>query len=351
MEMHIQRNRVWLRLTKETIIVITLMVAVMAMFSAASVSADNALPLGDQQTYGEGIVSDPGGDTILESLANLVGGIRSGDGGIVGRVRGILGAIAIAMIVFSALQMILAQGEETKITNAKKGIYLGLLGLGLVSLAGEITKILSVNKDTAKYVFKDDNVLCQYADTFLGNGTGQTNQELTCRVNLFNNLVKTVITFMKYLISGIAVYEVITSAYRIITLGSESSDLERDKKNLIFGGVGLAVIIFSESIISKVFYKINFSQPYSQLQGLQTGVDINEGVKQIASFTNIAVSILGPLCILVIIGAAIMYMTSAGDEEKQKKATRAIFAAAIGTLVVYGAFGIVSTVISGKFQG
>ncbi len=326
----------------------------LVLLVADSAMAANALPLGDVATFsgGDSVVGDPDGATIVESLANLVGGFTSTDSGIIGRFRGIMAAAAIAMVVYSALKMLLAQGEESKITSAKKGIYMGILGLAIISLAGEVTKILSVNKEAAQFIFVDKvggTLACNYASTFLGGGSTTTGAELLCRVNLFNGTVKIVITFFKYLISGIAVYEIISSAYRIITLGSETSDLERDKKNLIFGAVGLFVIIFSESIIAKVFYKLNF-KTYSQLEGVNPAIDITEGAKQIASVANLAVSIIGPVLILIIIGSAIMYMASGGNEEKQTQAKRAIGFAAIGMLVVYGAFGLVSTVIGGQFQ-
>lgn len=352
---HEQKSEVYRNLRQ-----IGMMTALLALvlLMADSAAAINALPLGDVSAFsgpgGNSVVGDPGGSTIVESLANLVGGFTSTDNGIIGRLRGIMAAVAIAMVIYSALKMLLAQGEESKITSAKKGIYMGILGLAIISLAGEVTKILSVNKEVAQFIFVDKSgaggtLACNYASTFLGGGSTTTGAELLCRVNLFNGTVKMVITFIKYLVSGIAVYEIISSAYRIITLGSEASNLERDKKNLIFGAVGLFVIIFSESIIAKVFYKLNF-KTYSQLEGVSPAVDLTEGAKQIASVANLAVSIIGPVLIMIIIGSAIMYMTSGGNEEKQTQAKRAIGFAAIGMLVVYGAFGLVSTVIGGQFQ-
>lgn len=327
--------------------------------------AANALPLGEAYKFGSGnagdagIVGDPGGETIIESLANLVGGFSSTDTGILGKLRGLVAAAAIAMTVYSALKMLLAQGEESKVTSAKKGIYMGILGLILISLAGEFTKILSVNKDTTVFIATKTGTALQcsfYSNTFLGGavsgssgGPNMVGAEMLCRVNLFNSTSKLVITFFKYLIGSIAVYEIISSAYRIITLGSETSNLERDKKNILFGAVGLLVIIFAESVISKVFYSINFKAPYSQLDGVQPKVDISEAARQIAAVANLAVSIIGPILIAIIIGASIMYMTSGGNEDKQNQAKRAIGAAAVGMLVIYGAFGLVSTVIGGQF--
>ncbi len=341
---------------RQTLAVCILMMGLLSAMSAVTVLAqqsdpNNALPLTPTATtFGNDVVQDPGGTTIVESLANLVGGVHAGDGGIVGRLRGILAALAIAMTIYSGLKMIIAQGEEGKVTSAKQGIYMGLIGLAIISLAGEYTKILSVNKDAAKAVFQGDNVLCQYSNTILGGGSGSMGNELLCRVNFFNSTVKMVITFLKYIISALSVYEIISNGYRIITLGGEPGDLERDKKNLIWGAVGLMVIIFSEGLISKVFYQLNF-KTYSPLTGVQPKIDISEGVRQLVAFTNVSVSILGPIAILILIGASVMYMTSGGDEDKQSTAKRAIFAAAAGVLIIYGAFGIVSTVISGNFQG
>ena len=82
--------------------------------------------------------------------------------------------------------------------------------------------------------------------------------------------------------------------------------------------------------------------------GRTAKINFSEGA---AVLIRMAVSILGPIAILILVGASIMYMTSGGDEEKQSQAKRAIIAAALGILVIYGAFGIVSTVISGRFEG
>jgi hypothetical protein len=51
----------------------------------------------------------------------------------------------------------------------------------------------------------------------------------------------------------------------------------------------------------------------------------------------------------VLVGGGIMYMTSAGSEERSEKAKRLIIAALIGLIIIYGAFAIVNTFIVGAF--
>lgn len=331
--------------------IVTAMITMVVIVPVAlAESSANVLPLGPSSNYGDQIAGDPGGSTAIESLTNLIGGFTSTSSGLLGKVRLLIGVIAIGMIIVSAVRLLFAQGDEGQIGNAKKGLLLGLVGLAVISLAGEVSKILSVNNDTTAYIYQNDSsgIYCNFASTFLGDGNA-VKRELACRIDLFNGLVKMLITLTKYVIGSIAVFQVIKSAYRMVTLGGESSSLDQDKKSLLFGGLGLMVIIFSESIISKVFYKINFKTTPG-LDGVTPKIDPNEAVRQIVAFTNIAVSIIGPVLIAILIGAAIMYMTSGGNEDKQKQATRAIFAAAVGMLVVYGAFGIVSTVIAGRFE-
>ena len=52
---------------------------------------------------------------------------------------------------------------------------------------------------------------------------------------------------------------------------------------------------------------------------------------------------------MLIIGA-IMYATSGGEEENMNKAKRVIIATIVGIVIIYGAFAMVSTVISGRLS-
>ncbi|MBI5152507.1 hypothetical protein HZA39_03160 [Candidatus Peregrinibacteria bacterium] len=285
--------------------------------------AAQSLPL-NKGSYGDVIA--PEGTTAIDKIKDLVG-IGEGGGGIIGVAKLIIGAFAVLMIIASAVQILTAGGNEETIKKHTKQLMYAIAGLALVSLSGDMIKIFGVET----------------------GGPLKNPSEMIGRVVEFNKITKIVIVFFKYLIGGIAVFQVIASGLHLITLEDESK-LDEDKKKLLYGIVGFVLIIFSETLVQKVFYKIDISK-YAGTSGVQTGMDPARGLAEIVSATNYVVSFVGPLAVLALIVGAIMYITAGGEEEKMNKAKRVIIAAAIGIIIIYGAFAIVSTVISRKFTG
>lgn len=288
--------------------------------------AKQSLPLGTEN-YGEVITPVEGTNvTAIDKLKDLLGLTGTG-GGVFGIVRVIVGAVAVLMIILSAVQILTAGGNEETIKKQTHQLMYGILGLLLISLSTEAMKIFSVEK---------------------GSPLGSP-QEIISRVIEFNKTTQIVITFFKYLIGGIAVIVAVSSGLHLITLEDESK-LEEDKKKLLYSVVGFTLIVLSNTLVKNIFYKID-TTAYTGVSGVQPAIDPTAGVKQIVGITNYIVNFVGPLAVLALIVGAIMYMTAGGEEERMNKAKRVIIAAAIGIIVVYGAFAIVSTVIARKFTG
>ena len=83
--------------------------------------------------------------------------------------------------------------------------------------------------------------------------------------------------------------------------------------------------------------------------GAQPAVDAARGVSELVGITNFVVSLVGPLAVLSMIVAAILYITAAGKDEQINKAKKLMFATLLGIVIIYGAFAIVSTFIGGSF--
>jgi hypothetical protein len=45
-----------------------------------------------------------------------------------------------------------------------------------------------------------------------------------------------------------------------------------------------------------------------------------------------------------------MYITSGGEDDKMQKAKRMMIATVVGIMIIYGAFAVVSTILSGSFN-
>jgi hypothetical protein len=305
------------------------------LFVSQLVTAQS-LPVPDVGNYG-GMVQNPGDVTSFDSaFASLAVGL-------VLNVRYLLTAIAIALLVYAGYNMVIGQGKEENWTKAKSTMVWGIVGLALVGLSGEIVRIFAVGKCAELGMLPaSNNVGC------VEGGFLKDPQAIIQRSTLFNKAVQYIITFLKYLIGGVAVVMLTRNAIRMAS-NSAGDELEKDKKNLIASALGLIMIIVADPIINKVFFSIDKTR-YPSVGGAEVGVDYAQGIGEIVGFTNFLVSILTPLAILVIVAGGVMYMTAGTNAESQEKAKRMITLALGALVLIYGAFAIVSTFISGQFD-
>ena len=262
--------------------------------------------------------------------------------GLVQNVRYILGAVAIAFIVYSGFRMVTAWGNEEVYAKQRTNILYAVIGLAVVAMSGEMSRIFAVScpEFTAP---GQTNYACTQG------GFLKDPNAIVRASTIFNQQTKIIITAIKYLIGGIAVLMVVRNGLRMITMGASQEKMEQDKKNLAYSILGLGLIIVADTVISQVFYKLDLTR-YPSVGGATPAIDPVRGVKEIVGFTNLIVSIVGPLAVLALLGGGIMYITAAGKEEQMTKAKRLIMAALFGILIIYGAFAIVSTFIAGNFE-
>lgn len=328
-----------LKIIKQSLVVMGLMTVMLTVVAAPQVSAQTTgktsttlLPLPAVDKY-DGNLPAPAPGDATKQFYDLVNAV-------IQNVRYILGAVAIALIVYSGLRMVIGQGNEDVYTKQRQSIIWGIIGLALVGLSGEIVQIFNVycpgGKDVTGQVcteggfLKDPNAIIR-------------------TVTLFNKQTQFLVTFLKYIIGSIAILMIVRSGLRMITMGSKEDEVALDKKNITYGVVGLILIIISNTAISKVFYKVDLSH-YPTTGGAGISFDPGQGVKEIVGATNLIVSIVGPAAVLALIAGAIMYVTAGGNEDTQGKAKRLITMTIIGIIVIFGAFAIVSTFISGRFD-
>lgn len=286
-------------------------------------------PLPDPSVYGNVPTPTPG--SAQEQIAELVWGI-------IQNARYILGTVAIVFIVYAGVRMVLGWGSDEVYSTQKNTILYGIIGLAAVGLAGEVANIFSVTCPdfTAPW---QTNLQCT-------PGGFLKDPAALIRTNaLFSEQTKTIVVFIKYFIGSIAVLMIVKSGMRMVTMGASEDKLEIDKKNLFYSILGLGLIIIADTAISQVFYRLDFATN----QSTNPSVDAARAVKEIVGFTNLIVSIVGPVAVLALLAGGAIYMTSAGNEDKMKQAKRLIMAALAGIILMYGAFAIVSTFIAGQF--
>lgn len=294
-------------------------VASMLMIFALKFHAFAAnLPLNGQEFSAGGIPAPSGEKSGQQIAIDLVMGTLS-------YAKVIVAVIGIIFISIMGYKMVVMGDNEEEVGKARTAIVYIIIAFGIISMSQDIGRIFDMR-----------------STTLLGSP-----QEILKRFNLFDRQVEIAITFIKYLIGSFAVIMVIRSAAKLITAGGNEEETTKHKKGLLYSAGGLALIYVGEIFIEKVFYKVN-KNVYSGIDGVHPQIDAKEGVEQLVGITNFIVSFVGPVAVLMLIVGAIMYATAAGEDEKLEQAKRLLLTTFIGIVIMYGAFALVSSVVSGR---
>jgi len=256
-------------------------------------------------------------------------------GGLVANVKYVLGAIAVLYIMLAAIKLIILGDHEETVTKQKTAITVGIIGLTLVMMSDELAKVLSVACAPGEYN-------CAHGG-FLSDPSNMIQQTA-----LFKQATRVLITFIKYFIGSVAVLMLIRNGIRFIALSGNEESIGLDKKNVAFTSVGLILIIISSTIIDKVLYIVDIKS-YPSSTGVAPAINVDKGIQELVGVTNLVVNFVAPIAILVLIIGAVMYATAGVNEEQTGKAKRLIILAISAMVLIYGAFAIISTVVSGQF--
>jgi len=247
-------------------------------------------------------------------------------------LKGIIVVVGIMMISIMGIQLVINGDTEEQVTTVKRGVIYSLIAFLIISMAKDIANVFDMGS----------NPTCNDANcTVLSSPT-----EIVKRVRLFDKQVEIFITFIKYMIGGYATIMIIRSAIKLVTSGGDDEETSKHKKGIMYSIAGLMLLLAGDTIVKKVFYITDWKK-YSTAKGAEIAVNATEGVKQIVGITNFIVSIVGPIAVLLFLVAGLMYATAGGEEEKMEKAKRVLVTTIVGISIIFGAFALISTIVSG----
>jgi hypothetical protein len=279
------------------------------------VSSAGFVPLPDASNFGE--LPNPEGEGLQKGYNTVFELARN--------FRWIIATVAILFMVVSGAKMVIQGDNEEVATKQKANLLWGVIGLALIMIAGPIAEIMDMQDGG-----------------FLSDG-----DEISSRAGLFDNQVNIVIIFIKYIVGSVAVLFMIRSGAKLVIAGDSEEVLTTEKKNLMSGVFALFIIMLSNTIVKQVLFKAE--APTEGTAGATVSFDVGRGVQEIVGITNFIVTWASPFAMFALIIGAIMYVTAFGDEERTGKAKKIIFNSIMALVIIYGAFAIVSTVISGVF--
>lgn len=283
------------------------------------VSSAGFVPLPDAGNFGE--LPDPEGEGLQKGYNTVFELARN--------FRWIIAAVAILFMVISGVKLVIQGDNEEVATKQKTNLLWGVIGLVLIMISAPIAEILDM---------QDGGFL---SDEY----------QISARAKLFDKQVNIIIVFVKYIVGSVAVLFMIRAGAKLVLAGDSEEVLTTEKKNLMMSIFALFIILLSNTVVKEVLFKVE--DPDSQFipngQQATVSLDVGRGVQEIVGITNFIVTWAAPFAVFALIIGAIMYLTAFGDEEKTGKAKKIIFNSILALLIIYGAFAIVSTVISGVF--
>ncbi len=310
-----------------TLLQLTLVLTAIIVFTHLNVVfAEQNLPLSTEtvQTYKKGQLPGPNPSEMenfdtIDEIEDLV------FDNLYGYVKVIVAVLGILFITIMGSRMVFSGDEEDTITKMRRGITYAIIAFVIVSMAEEASKIFDMGE---KSIFESP-------------------QEILRRVKLFDSTVELVMTFIKYVIGAFATIMAVKSGLKLASAGGDDEQVGQNKKGLLYSASGLVLILIGDIFINKVFYKVD-KTVYTNLEGIKLGTDPYEGVRQIVGITNFIVSFVGPVSVLMLVIAAVMYMTAGGEDEKMETAKKMLVATIIGMVIIFGAFALVNTFLSGS---
>lgn len=291
---------------------------------SAFAASQSFLPVDDQivDTYTKGQLPIPasGDDGFAIAKKAVLGGLQY--------VKIITVVVGILFLTIMGYTLVTNGGSEEDVTKAKKGIIFTIVAFVMISMSQNIAKIFDMT---------DGSIL-------------GSPQEILNRVHIFDKQTEIFVTFVKYIIGAFAVAQIVRHGFKMITSGANEEETGKRKKGIMFSIAGLLLVNLGDIAINKVFYKVD-KTVYSGINGVHPSMDAKAGVDQLVGITNLIITFVGPIGVLMLIVGAIMYATSGGQDEQMQKAKRVLLTAGVGLVIIFGAFALVSTVLAGKLQG
>jgi len=278
------------------------------------VSAGGFLPLPDNSDLD---VTAPEGDDAIEKFGNALGPVAR-------VIRIIIGAVSVLLIVMSGFIMVVKGDSEDAITKEKDAIKYGIIGLMMLSIAGPIAEIFD---------FRQGNYLAD-AESFVE------------RAQIFGDTTQMIITFIKYFLGSLAALFFVRSGALLISDGANEDTVSKEKKAMAVSAAGLLMVILSDLVVKRVFFVAEYSE---DAEATIVAIDQSEFISQVVGFTNLLVTFVGPIMMLGLVAGGALYVTAGGDEERTGLAKKILMNSIIGVIIIYGAFAIVSTLVSGQF--
>ncbi len=229
----------------------------------------------------------------------------------------ILGSIAVLLIIVSGIRLVTASDKvDETATKEKLHLTYSAVAFVLIIIADQAVKNVFFG-ESGEILSSSENAI-----KFARQGG-----------ELFKNIYRV----LQYVIGTIAVMMFVISGIQYALSGGNDDNINKSKKRIQWGVVGLMVVGVSELVV----FDIVFPDQGRELPRVQRAVEL------IVTITNFASAFIATLAILGFAYAGYLYVSGGVKEDNVEKGKKALIAAIIGIIFAAAAFAIANTLLAG----
>lgn len=289
-------------------LLIVLIIFACSIYSTAA--AESRLPTewktSIEKSEGLQTLQSTASDDGVEIIRTIVGK------NLVGLFKYIFIGIALIFMGMYAYMLSIGTGEEEQMSEQRKNFLFAIVGFTVIGLATKIVEVVDPYKNQA---FQQNIIDGKQAESVLQ-------------------------TISTYLEMGLGIIAILIILYGAILMITSNGDEERSgsgKNILLYGFIGIAMVMLAKVLVTTVFY------PASAIAGDSIGDKeaknfIIEGIGLLKFALEFLV--IGILVAFVISG--FLYLTAGEDDEQAERAKRTLIWTIIGGIVVLTSYGIMT---------
>lgn len=265
-------------------------------------------------------INDSGADTGQQKIAGALDTI-------VLIIKGVVGTLAVFWILWSAIQMITAQGETDQISEGKQGISWGLLALVMMLMMD--TVVLDV----------------LYGGRGIdAGGILEDKESIQASIDGGTELIMSALHWGQGVIIILAIAFLMFSGFNMIIALGETEEISKQKEVFKWITVGVIVILVNEVLIQEVIYSYVLGADLK----VEYTPDAGRGISEAIGIIRYFLGFLGLIAFVVFLYGGGEMILAFGDEEKVGNGRKVLSGALIGIVIILTSYVLASTFISGQ---
>ncbi|MFA6521249.1 MAG: hypothetical protein WCT53_02590 [Candidatus Gracilibacteria bacterium] len=285
------------------------------VFAASNTGADPAAQL--EEILGQGKTGLSNFDTGIHKLSSTEPGadiITSVLFKVIDFLKYLVGAVAVLFAMVTGIKLI-ASGKKIDEVSEKQKESLKYIIYGLVL-------IITADELVTRVFFGD-----------YGECIASVSNVKEC-AQTGGSLVKGIYSLVLALMSTIAIFYFVLSAFRLVTAYGNEETIKQEKQRMMMSIVGLLIAGLGEFVVKKIIFPDSGTK----------GIDVAAAQDLVYNFTNFIAAFIGVAAFGMMFYGGWLYVSSFGNDEATGKAKKIIIGAVIGILIALAAFGIVRTI-------